>query len=175
MPIGKGRFGCRRDDAGLILPSVGFSVPTGIAHVRPFLTAPLIFPSPQSLLTCLSLIFQRLAASFVLIILCITIPHIHFYRYSIAHYRNNVKNNIRNNVRNYTAAFLDIVPIEKGQAILPALWVQHLIKRCKYEFLPHATSALRSSCLTRQSFCAVPTEFENRFLCLLHLSLCVVK
>ena len=125
--MGNGRFGCRRDDAGLILPSVGFSVPKGIAHVRPFLTAPLIFPSPQSLLTCLSLIFQRLAASFVLIILCITIPHIHFYRYSIAHYRNNVKNNIRNIVRNYAAAFFSIVPIEKGQAVLPVLIT---INRC---------------------------------------------
>lgn len=30
---------------------------------------------------------------------------------------------MRNNVRNYTAAFLDIVPIEKGQAILPVLLV----------------------------------------------------
>ncbi len=28
-----------------------------------------------------------------------------------------------NNVRNYTGAFLDIVPIEKGQAILPVLLV----------------------------------------------------
>ena len=27
---------------------------------------------------------------------------------------------MRNKVRNYTAAFLDIVPIEKGQAILSA-------------------------------------------------------
>ena len=35
--------------------------------------------------------------------------------------------------------------------------------------------ALRSSCLTRQPFLAVPTEFENRFLCLLRLSLCVVN
>ena len=44
---------------------------------------------------------------------------------------------MRNNVRNYTAAFLDIVPIEKRQTFLPVLWVQHLIKRYKYEFLPH--------------------------------------
>ena len=44
---------------------------------------------------------------------------------------------MRNNARNYTAAFLGIVPIEKGQAILPVLWAQHLIKRCKYEFLTH--------------------------------------
>ena len=63
--------------------------------------------------------------------------------------RNNIRNYVRNYVRNYTVAFLGIVPIEIGQAILPVLWVQHLIKRCKYEFLPHATSALRSSCLTR--------------------------
>ncbi len=35
--------------------------------------------------------------------------------------------------------------------------------------------ALRSSCLTQQPFRDVPTEFENRFLCLLHLSLCVVN
>ena len=82
---------------------------------------------------------------------------------------------MRNNVRNYAAAFLDIVPIEKGQAFLPVPQVQHLIKRCKYEFLPHAISALRSSCLTRQSFRDVPTEFENCFLCLLRLSLCVVN
>ena len=44
---------------------------------------------------------------------------------------------MRNNVRNYTTVFFGIVPIEKGQAILPVLWVQHLIKRYKYEFLPH--------------------------------------
>ena len=49
---------------------------------------------------------------------------------------------MRNYVRNYTVAFLGIVPIEIGQAILPVLWVQHLIKRCKYEFLPHATSGI---------------------------------
>ena len=30
---------------------------------------------------------------------------------------------MRNNVRNYTAAFFGIVPIEKGQAILPVLLV----------------------------------------------------
>ena len=35
--------------------------------------------------------------------------------------------------------------------------------------------ALRSSCLTRRRFRDVPTEFENRFLCLLRLILCVVK
>ena len=69
----------------------------------------------------------------------------------------------RNNVRNYTAAFLDIVPIEKGQAFLPVPRVQHLIKRCKYEFLPHAMPTLRKSYLTRQSFRDVPTEFENPF------------
>lgn len=45
---------------------------------------------------------------------------------------------MRNIVRNYAAAFLDIVPREKGQAILPVFWVQHLIKRYKYDFLPHA-------------------------------------
>ena len=44
---------------------------------------------------------------------------------------------MRNNVRNYTAAFLDIVPIEKGQTFLPVPRAQHLIKRYKYEFLPH--------------------------------------
>lgn len=49
---------------------------------------------------------------------------------------------MQNNVRNYTAAFLDIVPIEKGQAFLPVPRVQYLIKRCKYEFLPHATSGI---------------------------------
>lgn len=70
---------------------------------------------------------------------------------------------MRNNVRNYTAVFFGIVPIEKGQAILPVLWVQHLIKRYKYEFLPHAMPALRSSCLTQQPFLIVPTEFENPF------------
>lgn len=82
---------------------------------------------------------------------------------------------MRNNVRNYTAAFLGIVPIEKGRAVLPVLWVQHLIKRYKYEFLPHAMPTLRKSYLTRQSFRDVPTEFENHFLCLLRLNLCVVK
>ena len=71
--------------------------------------------------------------------------------------------------------FWGIVPIEKGQAILPVLWVQHLIKRCKYEFLPHAMPTLRSSCLTRQPFHAVLTEFEICFLCLLHLILCAVN
>ena len=78
-------------------------------------------------------------------------------------------------MRNYTATFLDIVPIEKGQAFLPVPRVQHLIKRCKYEFLTHAMPTLRKSYLTQQPFRDVPTELENRFLCLLHLSLCVVK
>ena len=82
---------------------------------------------------------------------------------------------MRNNVRNYTAAFFGIVPIEKGQTFLPVPRVQHLIKRYKYEFLPHAISALRSFCLTRQPFRDVPTEFENRFLCLLRISLCAEK
>ena len=58
---------------------------------------------------------------------------------------------------------------------MPVPWVQHLIKRCKYEFLPHAISALKGSCLTRQPFRDVPTEFENRFLCLLRYNLCVVN
>ena len=49
---------------------------------------------------------------------------------------------MRNNVRNYTVAFLGIVPMEKGQAILPVPRVQHLIKRYKYEFLTHATSGI---------------------------------
>ena len=40
-------------------------------------------------------------------------------------------------MRNYTAAFLGIVPVEKGQAILSVPRVQYLIKRNKYEFLPH--------------------------------------
>ena len=71
--------------------------------------------------------------------------------------------------------FWGIVPIEKGQAFLPVPQVQHLIKRYKYEFLPHAMPTLRKSYLTRQPFLAVTTEFEKRFLCLLHLSLCVVK
>ena len=44
---------------------------------------------------------------------------------------------MRNNVRNYTAVFFGIVPIEKGQAVLPVLWIRNLIKRYKYEFLPH--------------------------------------
>ena len=65
--------------------------------------------------------------------------------------------------------------LEKGQAVLPVPRVKHPLKRYKYEFLPHAMPALRSSCLTQQPFLAVPTEFENRFLCLLHFSLCVVK
>ena len=70
---------------------------------------------------------------------------------------------MRNNVRNYTAAFFGIVPIEKGQAILPVPRVQHLIIRCKYEFLPHAMPTLRKSYLTCPSFLIVPTEFENPF------------
>ena len=82
---------------------------------------------------------------------------------------------MRNNVRNYTAAFLDIVPIEKGQAFLPVPRVQHLIKRYKYEFLTHAMPTLRKSYLTCPSFRIVPTEFDNRFLCLLRISLCVVN
>ena len=63
---------------------------------------------------------------------------------------------MRNNVRNYTTAFFGIVPIEKGQAILPVLWVQHLIKRYKYEFLPHATSGIEKFLLdpTAVSRCA---------------------
>lgn len=82
---------------------------------------------------------------------------------------------MRNNVRNNTSVFFSIVPIEKGQAFLPVPRVQHLIKRYKYEFLTHAMPTLRKSYLTRQSFRDVPTEFENRFLCLLRISLCVVK
>ena len=74
MPIGRGRSGWRMVDIGFIRPSAGFAVSIGIAQLRPFLTAPLTYPSPQSLLTCLSLIPQRLAASFVLIILCMDIP-----------------------------------------------------------------------------------------------------
>ena len=66
-------------------------------------------------------------------------------------------------MRNYTAAFFGIVPIEKGQAFLPVPRVQHLIKRYKYEFLPHAPSASKGSCLTRPPFRDVPTEFENPF------------
>ena len=38
--------------------------------------------------------------------------------------------------------FWGIVPIEKGQTFLPVPRVQHLIKRCNYEFLPHATSGI---------------------------------
>ena len=71
--------------------------------------------------------------------------------------------------------FWGIVPIEKGQTILPVLWVQHLIKRCKYEFLPHAMPTLRKSYLTRQPFRDVPTGIRIRFLCLLRLSLCAVN
>ena len=82
---------------------------------------------------------------------------------------------MRNYVRNYTAAFLGIVPIEKGQAVLPILWARHPLKRYKYEFLPHAISASRRSYLTRPSLHTVPTEFEKRFLCLLRLILCVVN
>ena len=56
---------------------------------------------------------------------------------------------MRNNVRNYTAAFLGIVPIEKGKAILPVLWIRNLIKRYKYEFLTHAilTNARKNAIL----------------------------
>ena len=36
-------------------------------------------------------------------------------------------------------------------------------------------SASKDFCLTRQPFRDVPTEFENCFLCLLRISLCVVK
>lgn len=56
---------------------------------------------------------------------------------------------MRNNIRNYTAAFLGIVPIEKGQAVLPVLWIRNLIKRYKYEFLPHTilTSARKNAIL----------------------------
>lgn len=54
---------------------------------------------------------------------------------------------MRNYVRNYTVAFLGIVPIEKGQADLPVPWGQHLIKRCKYEFLPHAMLVSKVFCL----------------------------
>ena len=89
--------------------------------------------------------------------------------------RNNVRNYMRNNVRNYASAFFGIVPIEKGQAILPVPRVQHLIKRCKYEFLPHAMPTLRKSYLTCPSFRDVPTGIRIRFLCLLRLSLCVVN
>ena len=66
-------------------------------------------------------------------------------------------------MRNNTSVFFSIVPVEKGQAILPVPRVQHLIKRYKYEFLPHAISALRSSCLTCPSFLIVQTEFEKSF------------
>lgn len=59
--------------------------------------------------------------------------------------------------------FFGIVPIEKGQAILPVLWVQHLIKRYKYEFLTHAMPTLRKSYLTCPSFRIVQAEFENPF------------
>ena len=82
---------------------------------------------------------------------------------------------MRNNVRNYTAVFFGIVPIEKGQAFLPVPRVQHLIKRCKYEFLPHAMPALKGSCLTRQRFRDVPTGIRIRFLCLLRIRFCVVN
>ena len=52
--------------------------------------------------------------------------------------------------------FWGIVPIEKGQAFLPVPRVQHLIKRCKYEFLPHATSGIEKFLLdpTAVSRCA---------------------
>lgn len=82
---------------------------------------------------------------------------------------------MRNNVRNYTTAFFGIVPIEKGQTFLPVPWILNLIKRYKYEFLPHAMPTLRKSYLTCPSFRIVPTEFDNRFLCLLRISLCAVK
>ena len=64
--------------------------------------------------------------------------------------RNNVRNNIRNYVRNYTVAFLGIVPIEIGQAILPVPWILNLIKRYKYEFLPHTilTSVRKNAILS---------------------------
>ena len=56
---------------------------------------------------------------------------------------------MRNNIRNYIVAFLGIVPIEKGQAVLPVLWIRHLIKRYKYEFLSHAilTNARKNAIL----------------------------
>lgn len=56
---------------------------------------------------------------------------------------------MRNNVRNYTAAFFGIVPIEKGQGILPVPRAQHLIKRYKYEFLTHTvlTNARKNAIL----------------------------
>lgn len=56
---------------------------------------------------------------------------------------------MRNNARNYTAAFLGIVPIEKGQTFLPVPWILNLIKRYKYEFLPHTilTSARKNAIL----------------------------
>ena len=58
---------------------------------------------------------------------------------------------------------------------MPVPRVQHLIKRYKYEFLPHTMPTLRKSYLTRQPFRDVPTEFENRFLCLLRINLCAVN
>ena len=63
---------------------------------------------------------------------------------------------MRNYVRNYAVAFLGIVPIEKGQADLPVPWGQHLIKRCKYEFLPHAMPGIEKFLLdpTAVSRCA---------------------
>ena len=56
---------------------------------------------------------------------------------------------MRNNVRNYAAVFFGIVPIEKGQAILPVLWIRDLIKRYKYEFLTHTilTNARKNAIL----------------------------
>ena len=48
--------------------------------------------------------------------------------------------------------FWGIVPIEKGQAFLPVPRVQHLIKRYKYEFLPHAMLVSKVFCLV--SHCA---------------------
>ena len=56
---------------------------------------------------------------------------------------------MRNNVRNYPVVFLGIVPIEKGQTFLPVPWILNLIKRYKYEFLPHTilTSARKNAIL----------------------------
>ena len=82
---------------------------------------------------------------------------------------------MRNNVRNYTTAFFGIVPIEKGQAILPVPRVQYLIKRCKYEFCRMLCRHWEVSAWPDSRFVMCRRNLKNRFLCLLRLSLCVVK
>lgn len=52
---------------------------------------------------------------------------------------------------------------KRGRRFSPVPQAQHLIKRYKYEFLPHAMPTLRKSYLTCPSFRIVQAEFENPF------------